>query len=31
MECGELLYGRRSPLKLKGSVHKSYIRPGIKK
>ena len=23
-ECGELLYGRRFPLKLKGAVYKSY-------
>ena len=29
MECGELLYGRRLPLKLKGAVHKSYVRPVI--
>ena len=28
-ECGELLYGRRLPLKLKGAVHKSYIKPAI--
>ena len=28
-ECGELLYGRRFPLKLNGTVHKSYIRPAI--
>ena len=28
-ECGELLYGRRFLLKLKGAVHKSYIRPAI--
>ena len=28
-ECGELLHGRRFPLKLKGSVYKSYIRPAI--
>ena len=27
MECGELLYGRRFPLKLKGVVYKSYVRP----
>ena len=25
-ECGELLYGRRFPLKLKGAVYRSYIR-----
>ena len=29
MECGELLYGRRFPLGLKGAVYKSYIRPAI--
>ena len=29
MECGELLYGRRLPPKLKGAVHKSYVRPAI--
>ena len=28
-ECGELLHGRRFHLKLKGAVHKSYIRPAI--
>ena len=28
-ECGELLYGRRFPLKLKGAVYKSYIRTAI--
>ena len=28
-ECDELLHGRRFPLKLKGSVYKSYIRPVI--
>ena len=28
-ESGELLYGRRFPLKLKGAVHKSYVRPAI--
>ena len=28
-ECGELLYGRRFPLKLKGAVYKSYVRPSI--
>ena len=26
--CGELLYGR-FPLKLKGAVYKSYVRPAI--
>ena len=28
-ECGELLYGRRFPLRLKGAVYKSYMRPAI--
>ena len=28
-ECGELLYGRRLPLKLKGAVYKSYVSPAI--
>ena len=28
-ECGELLNDRRFPLKLKGAVHKSYVRPAI--
>ena len=28
-ECGELLYGRRFPLKLKGAVYKSYVRPAL--
>ena len=28
-ECGELLYGRMFPLRLKGAVYKSYIRPAI--
>ena len=28
-ECGELLYVRRFPLKLKGVVYKSYVRPAI--
>ena len=27
MDFGELLYGRRFPLKLKGAVYKSYVRP----
>ena len=27
MECGELLYGRRFPLRLNGAVYKSYVRP----
>ena len=28
-ECGELLYGRTFPLKLKGPVDKSYVWPAI--
>ena len=28
-ECGELLHGRRFPLKLKGAVHRSNVRPAI--
>ena len=28
-ECGELLYGRRFPLELKGAVYKSYVWPAI--
>ena len=28
-DCGELLHGRRFPLKLKRAVHKSYIRQAI--
>ena len=28
-ECGELLHGRRLPLKLKGAVYKIYARPAI--
>ena len=28
-ECGELIYGRRFPLKLIGAVHKSCVRPVI--
>ena len=28
-ECGQLLYGRRFPLKLKGTVYKSYVKPAI--
>ena len=28
-ECGELLYGRRFPLRLIGAVYKSYVRPAI--
>ena len=29
MECGELLYGRRFPLMLKGAVYESYVKPAI--
>ena len=29
MECSELLYGRRFPLRLKGAVYKRYVRPVI--
>ena len=29
-ECGELLYGRRSPLRLKGAVWKSNIKPSMR-
>ena len=29
MECDELLYVRRSPLKLKGAVYNSNVRPAI--
>ena len=28
-ECGELLYGRKFPLKMKVAVYKSYVRPKI--
>ena len=28
-ECGDLLYGRKFPLKLKGAVYKSCVRPVI--
>ena len=28
-ECGELVYGRRFPLRLKGAVYKSYIRTAL--
>ena len=28
-ECGELLYGRRFPLRLKGAVYKSYAWPAL--
>ena len=31
MECGELLYGKKLPLKLKGTVYKSNERPAISK
>ena len=27
--CGELLYGKRFPLRLKAAVYESYIRPAI--
>ena len=29
MECGELLYVRKFPLRLKRAVYKSYVRPAI--
>ena len=29
MECSELLYGRRFPLRLKGAVYSSYVGPAI--
>ena len=29
MKCGELLYGRRFPLRLKGAVYANYVRPAI--
>ena len=29
MECCELLYGRRFPLRLKGAVYESYVRSAI--
>ena len=29
MECGELLYSKIFPLRLKGAVYESYIRPVI--
>ena len=29
VECGELLFGRRFPLKLKGTAYMSYVRPAI--
>ena len=28
-DCGELLYGRRFPLRLNGAVNTSYVRPAI--
>ena len=28
-ECGQLLYGRRFPLRLKGTVYMGYVRPAI--
>ena len=28
-ECGELLYGRRFPLRLNGAVYKSYVWPAM--
>ena len=28
-ECGEFLYGRRCPLRLKGAVCESYVMPAI--
>ena len=28
-ECGELLYSRRFPLRLKEDVHMNYVRPAI--
>ena len=28
-ECGVLLYGRRFPLRQKGAVYESYVRPAI--
>ena len=28
-ECSELLYGRSYPLRLKGAVCKSYVRPAV--
>ena len=28
-ECGELLHGRRFPLKLEGAVHRGYVRSAI--
>ena len=28
-ECGELLYGRRPPLRLNGAVYRSYVMPAM--
>ena len=28
-ECGELLHGRRFPLKTKGAAYKSYVKPAV--
>ena len=28
-ECGELMYGKRLPLRLKGAVYKSFASPAI--
>ena len=28
-KCGEFVYDRRFPPKLKGAVYKSYVRPAI--
>ena len=28
-ECSELLYGKRLPPRIKGTVHKIYVRPAI--
>ena len=28
-DCGELMHGRRFPLRLNGAVHRSYVRPAI--
>ena len=29
MECGELLFGRRFLLRLKGAVYERYVRPAM--
>ena len=29
LECGEMLHSRRFPLRVKGAVYKSYVRPAI--